>query len=763
MKCVVSLVVSFVLALGLLFCENNTMGKVPKDFLSGEVLQPVQQVLPSLRTKNSDTYLRTDGMYECVVYAEDKYYEDSTGVLVEFDNTIVSNRENVQGIEYEYRNASSDITVRFKKNTPSVLLNFGGHSVAFSHGEGTGGPAIVGGFENQVVSEIALFGDNYIGYSGVGNGYDIIYSVGKGFLKEYIVLNDSSAPRMFSFDFSIPEGFSVRKTSEGKIGFFDSENNLRFELESLFAIDSAGEYTNDLHYDVSEDGSGNVSISVILSSEYANDPSRVYPIVIDPTITVTGSSCTYDSYVSSRYPTANYYLNTYLRTGRDDDYYVRRTYIKFDMPANIGANAVTIAYVKIKKYSGAAPSVKAYRCTGNWSSGTVTWNSKPGFTTEESSAAATLLSDNWYGLYVKEIVQGWLSGGYQNYGLVLKDETETGTAQWTTFYSSDAPSPNKPELHIAYSAPISINRTESTYGTTYPYRDALQLRMNCYAYALHVYSVQDYVVIEPGFFANYFALPQSSSILEAGQRDLISIYDAKIKADFSALSNVYGSEWTISDSTLNSVVPAGKRKIALVVNNDLNSFHFYFRHSDGTWSQKMGGSPVQNTALSDSTVLLNDLNIAQHISDEGYDDGVRYYLISKSAVIDYRHGSPQSIGGGDKKAEPQFLDRAGEILSHSYTISGSSFLARFDFPNDVDCYAFTPTVSGTYVITTNLAGAVYNVDIEVFDTYGNLKVADYSSSNASVTTLFSAGNRYFIKIKDSNHNVVDYTLQYTHY
>ena len=287
--------------------------------------------------------------------------------------------------------------------------------------------------------------------------------------------------------------------------------------------------------------------------------------------------------------------------------------------------------------------------------------------------------------------------------------------------------------------------------------------MNCYAYALHVYSVQDYVVIEPGFFANYFALPQSSSILEAGQRDLISIYDAKIKADFSALSNVYGSEWTISDSTLNSVVPAGKRKIALVVNNDLNSFHFYFRHSDGTWSQKKGGSPVQNTALSDSTVLLNDLNIAQHISDEGYDDGVRYYLISKSAVIDYRHGSPQSIGGGDKKAEPQFLDRAGEILSHSYTISGSSFLARFDFPNDVDCYAFTPTVSGTYVITTNLAGAVYNVDIEVFDTYGNLKVADYSSSNASVTTLFSAGNRYFIKIKDSNHNVVDYTLQYTHY
>lgn len=764
MKRVVSLVVAFVLALGLSFHGNNSMGKVKKASVFEEGLQTGHQAISSLRTKNSDTYLRTDGMYECVVYAEDRYYEDGTGAFVEYNNAIVAKSENVRGIEYDYCNAASDITVRFKKNTPSVLLNFGGCSVAFSYNGEKGCPAIVGGLENQAVSEVVLFGDNYIRYPSANNGFDLIYSVGKGFLKEYIVLNDFSAPRVFSFDFSLPEGFSVQGAPEGKLGLFDSENNLGFILESLYAIDSAGNYTNDLQYDVSKDNSGKVSISVILSSEYANDPSRVYPIVIDPTITVTGSSCTYDSYVSSRYPATNYYLNSYLRTGRDDDYYVRRTYIKFDLPANIGANAVTSAYVKIKKYSGATPSVKAYRCTGSWASSTVTWNTKPGYTTEESSAAATLLSDNWYGLYVKEIVQGWLSGGYQNYGLVLKDETEAGTTQWTTFYSSDAPSPNKPELHIAYSAPITIKRTESTYGTTYPYRDALQLRMNCYAYALHVYSAQDYGVIEPGFFANYYsATSQTFSAPELRQRDLISTYDARIKADFLALSNSYGAEWTISDSTLNSVVPAGKRKIALVVNNDLNSFHFYFRHSDGTWSQKMGGSPVQNTALSDSTVLLNDLNIAQHISDEGYDDGVRYYLISKSAVIDYRHGSPQSIGGGDKKAEPQFLDRAGEILSHSYTISGSSFLARFDFPNDVDCYAFTPTVSGTYVITTNLAGAVYNVDIEVFDTYGNLKVADYSSSNASVTTLFSAGNRYFIKTKDSNHNVVDYTLQYTHY
>ena len=753
----------FVFVIAVFFAENKTEGYEPLGKQADRIDTGQREIL-ELRTKNSDTYMRLDGMYECVVYAEDKYYEDSTGALVEFDNTIVANRENVQGIEYEYRNASSDITVRFKKDTPSVLLDFGGRSVSFSYTGETCRPAIVGGLENQTISEILLYGDNYIGYSGAGNRYGIIYSVGKGFLKEYIVLNDSSAPRTFSFDFSLPSGFSVRKTSEGGIGFFDSENYLRFELESLFAIDSAGEYTNDLYYDVSEDGSGNVSISVLLSSEYANDPSRVYPIVIDPTITVTGSSCTYDSYVSSRYPTANYYLNTYLRTGRDDDYYVRRTYIKFDMPANIAANAVTSAYVKIKKYSGAAPSVKAYRCTGNWSSGAITWNTKPGFTTEESSAAASLLSDNWYGLYVKEIVQGWLSGGYQNYGLVLKDETETGTTQWTTFYSSDAPSPNKPELHIAYTAPISINRVESTFSSAYLYRTELEGKMNCYAYALHVYCVQSAYSLEPGSFANYYSnLPGSRNIPGEPQRSYIDEYDAMVKADFEALLNNTGTEWTILDCTVTTAVPEGKRKIALVVKPDGSDFHFYLRHSDGKWSHKPGGSSAQNTPFSNTTVILSDSNISQYVTDSGYTGGVRYYLIGKSAVIDYQHAIPQDCGQNSKKVAPQFLDKAGENLSHSITVSGPSTPARFDFPHDVDCYAFTPTLSGTYVITTNPTNSVCNVEIEVFDTYGNLKVANYSSLDDSVTALFSAGHRYFIKVKDLNHSVADYTLEYSHY
>ena len=39
-----------------------------------------------------------------------------------------------------------------------------------------------------------------------------------------------------------------------------------------------------------------------------------------------------DTYISKKYPSANYYANDYLRTGCDDAYETRRVFINFDIP-----------------------------------------------------------------------------------------------------------------------------------------------------------------------------------------------------------------------------------------------------------------------------------------------------------------------------------------------------------------------------------------------------------------------------------------------
>ena len=53
------------------------------------------------------------------------------------------------------------------------------------------------------------------------------------------------------------------------------------------------------------------------------------------------------------------------------------------------------------------------------------------------------------------MVKNWRIGTYPNYGFVLKEPSETTSTQKTKFYSSDAPSPNKPELVINYTNPPS--------------------------------------------------------------------------------------------------------------------------------------------------------------------------------------------------------------------------------------------------------------------------------------------------------------------
>lgn len=73
-----------------------------------------------------------------------------------------------------------------------------------------------------------------------------------------------------------------------------------FEFGSLFAVDSAGSYTEALRYEIAEKDKNSTLVKVVLDVSYLKDESRMFPILIDPSIMVTGASKTYDTYVSSK-------------------------------------------------------------------------------------------------------------------------------------------------------------------------------------------------------------------------------------------------------------------------------------------------------------------------------------------------------------------------------------------------------------------------------------------------------------------------------
>ena len=418
-----------------------------------------------LRETNSETYLLSDGSYECVVYPDDKYYRDASGSLQLIDNTIKLEEVKNQQVGRRYKNAANAFDVFFQDGTtPTVTIQKEGLSIGFSALPSSNGNssrlsaanciAEIGAVDaHAALGGLTQTGDNTVTYANAFFNADLVYVLDNWALKEYIILKNREAANEYSFLLTT-DGLTLRTTEDGAY-FTDESGKQLFAFDSLFAIDAQGVMTEALSYSfVPVKDTGDVLVTVTLDNNYLQAAERAFPVVIDPTIMIS-SSDTADACVCSGYPNTNYQMATQLRTGYDSDYGIRRTYIKFNIPASIPAYSVTDATLDLEKISGAAPQMRAYRCTSSWSSGSITWNNKPGYSTTNMSTVSVPFREGsvWYTMNVTGLVQDWVNGTYANYGFVVRDQNESDPNHWSTLYSSDAASPHKPELHITYGSP----------------------------------------------------------------------------------------------------------------------------------------------------------------------------------------------------------------------------------------------------------------------------------------------------------------------
>lgn len=422
----------------------------------------------SLRETNSETYLMSDGTYQCVVYAEDKYYLDSNDTLQRIDNTIVLETASAEASlnaasVARYKNTANAFDVRFSgSGVPEISMAKDGGSVTFSPLTAAKGntlqmnavatPITVGAVNDcAALGQLTPTGSNTVTYKNAFANTDLVYVLENGALKEYIILRNSNAAGEFSFLFTL-DGLTL-ETVDDNAYLTDSDGNAVFALSDLFAIDANGVLTEALSYSFTPvRGDDQIIVTVTLDESYLQATDRTFPVIIDPSIIIS-SVQTIDACVCSYYPTTNYRTANQLRTGKDTDYGIRRSYIKFSIPSSITKNSVTGATLKVEKVSGVAPTCRAYRVTGSWDSATINWNNKAAYTTANQSSISSVQSGSaWYAMDVKNIVAGWVNGTFSNFGFVLVDVTETNTDHWTTLYSSDANSPHKPELHINYNA-----------------------------------------------------------------------------------------------------------------------------------------------------------------------------------------------------------------------------------------------------------------------------------------------------------------------
>ena len=546
----------------------------------------------SKRSVYSKTYLLPDGSYQYVSRAEPMHYKDSTGALVEIDNQIT---DAVKRDGYKFTNASNEWNAYFSEklsNENAVMLTSGEYNIAFTllGQTGTGVVSKATDLSRDSAKDTlstyhqSLSADNRaVIYKSVAENVDIAYTVGTGALKEDIVLKTKNAPSVFKFRLTT-NGLVMGK-SGNTVALFTASGEEVFTFVPLFMEDANGKRSDKVTLTYTSVKNG-YELTVSADKDFLNAADTVYPVVIDPTVTITGATVTYDTFVDQQFPTTNFYLYENMWTGGALGDNAMRTYIKFDLPTDISYNQIISASIRLRKKEYENPTVRAYMLTESWSSGTVTWNSVPAYDDTVYTQVAVNTDGDWYSLNVSTLMQCWLYGSYANNGVMIKEPVETDTWHRTKFYTSDAPSPNKPELIINY----------NPYYGSRPYQSTERENINCMGYALEY---PDFIDCEDLGIAtiNWPWIIYDEELLGGDIDELES--DIKAAAEAWMTNHLGASNWACIDAYDSDINQNWYRVVLRVGFVDYDGdgvldsdepldYHWWYQTNTGAWADKLG-------------------------------------------------------------------------------------------------------------------------------------------------------------------------------
>jgi hypothetical protein len=573
-----------------------------------------------LREKNSKTYQLSDGTFQYVGSAEDIHYEDEDGSLKEINNAI-TDKPGKEG--YVYSNTANSWHAYFsdslcEKN--AVVLEKDNYQIAFSitgaKSQSKATKSSVLDKSESMFDEMLVDDNRVVVYKDVFEAIDVAYTTRTNGVKEEIILRNALASYVFEFDFTL-NGLSVLE-KEGSILFADSEGQSVFSLEPLYMEDANGKYSEKVKYTIEKNEDG-CKITIIADEEYLNASDTQYPVIIDPSIIISGS-LTSDTCVDQQYPSSNYNASVNLWTGGLYNTNAMRTYIKFYLPTNIPAANVTSAYLRIKQNAYATPTIRANKVTEPWSITGITWNNRADYTTVNQSGIAIQDAPAWYRMYTTAIVQEWLDGD-SNYGFCVREYYEDNTNQKTRYYSSNAPYPNRPELVINFSS-------YNYYGPR-PYTFMQNVDINCVGYA-NYYSAWGY--LNPTYEglnactseAELWSYSQNLALVwlsahKSGKYRLLSSYDSYIYSDEWRVVFRMGYQDLNQDGVIFFSPPPNTA--------DSYDCHLWFQTSTGQWAEKSGIADSNLVSGTNGTTNPYNVNWPDGSIDYFYHSDCMYFAI----------------------------------------------------------------------------------------------------------------------------------------
>ncbi|MGA5870465.1 DNRLRE domain-containing protein [Streptomyces cinereoruber] len=382
--------------------------KLPK----GEKLPAAKRVkeLTAKRTSQARYWQLSDGRIEAELTAVPTSYR-SGGSWKPVETTV---------------RATGDKGFDFANTTNTGKSWFGSDADGFMRFEAEGGGAVTLGLAGAGVLKPEAKGDQVL-YKDAVAGADLSYRVGNGQVKEDIVLAERPAgPVSFTFTLDTEGGLTPRAREDGSVAFFgEAPGTPVMVIPAPYMTDArkdpqsvtGGTYSTAVTQELSRDADGKGwRLTLTPDAKWLAAKERQYPVVIDPTITITPiASVSEDTMVLSDQPGVNF-NNTWKLSAGKTDTGIARSLIKFplnEIPAGVKVDAARLSlyYDQSHTTNANAVALEARRATGAWNEAGATWSNTSALVGELSGTTVQLDDGDAGTAAVGEWPRGTTTGG----------------------------------------------------------------------------------------------------------------------------------------------------------------------------------------------------------------------------------------------------------------------------------------------------------------------------------------------------------------
>ncbi len=431
--------------------------------------QPEGTEVLTERDEFSKTYVDEDGNFTKEIYV-DPIHQKVDGKWEEISTDLEFNKA-----EGTFEPESTKLKASYPKKFASdkeITYRIGNHLLTFTNLSASDGKGEI----QANLSAITKQDENKVTYENLFKGIDLRHVSLNTEVKEDWIIKEYTGINQFNYELEtdlIPE-----LKEDGSIVFYESAD----KEESVFVLPSPvmedsnyndalgnGVKSRDLHYELKKNGDGRYIINLVVDKMWLESPERVYPVYVDPSVTIDALG---DTFVSSAYPDNNYNKEWdsaqgeyVLKVGKyDSTTGTNYAFIKFAIVGDLKGAIIDAAELKVyvthSYYTTTKTGLWVDKANAYWNADKLTWNNKPSSTNITST---TVARDQWATFNVKQTVQDWVDAKYANEGFKFH-VNGNGQTYWKKITAAE--SAKSAKITISYHYPTMKNPTvtASQYG-----------------------------------------------------------------------------------------------------------------------------------------------------------------------------------------------------------------------------------------------------------------------------------------------------------